>query len=116
MKKVILSLAVISLFSSLHAEGLGSELISAGTKIAEKKIEADKQVAIANQAEVTIANSTLMAEGEVGKDSVMVGANGAIVMVGSDVEVETSTVIAEGTVGDDSVVVGANGAIIVGAH
>jgi len=116
MKKVILSLAVISLFTSLNAEGLGSELIDAGTEIAKAKIEADKEVALENQAEVTIEDSTLIAEGEVGTDSVMVGINGGIVMVGSDVEVEHSTMIAEGKVGDDSVVVGVNGGIVAGAH
>jgi len=116
MKKVILSLVVIGMMSSLNAEGLGSELIDAGADIAKEKIKADKEVALANQAEVTIENSTLIAEGEVGDNSVMVGANGAIVMVGNDVTVENSTMIAEGEVGDNSVVVGANGAIIVGAH
>ena len=112
MKKVILSLVTVGLFSSVYAE----ELIDAGVEIAKAKIEADKEVAIANQSEVTIENSTLIAEGEVGEGAVMVGANGAIVMVGSDVEVENSTMIAEGKVDEGAVVVGANGAIIVGAH
>ncbi len=112
MKKVILTLVTIGLVSSLYAE----ELIDAGVEIAKAKIEADKQVAIANQAEVTIANSTLIAEGEVGNDSVMVGANGAIVTVGSDVDIEDSTMIAVGKIGDNSVVVGANGAIVTGAN
>ena len=116
MKKVILTFVTLGLISSLSAEGLGSELIDAGTDIAKAKIEADKQVAIQNKAEVTVENSTLIAEGNVGDNSVAIGANGAIVMVGEEVTVDDSTIIAEGNIGDDSVVVGANGAVILGAH
>ena len=116
MKKVILTFVTLGLLSSLSAEGLGSELIDAGTDIAKAKIEADKQVAIANKAEVTVEDSTLIAEGDIGDDSVVVGVNGAIVMVGEEVTIDHSTIIAEGNIGDDSVLVGANGAVILGAH
>jgi sulfur carrier protein ThiS len=116
MKKVILSLVTIGLFSTLNAEGLGSDFIKAGADVLKKKIEADKDVAIQKKATVEVENSTLIAEAEMNNENIVVGANGAIVAVSEEATIDNSDLIAKSKMNNENVVVGANGAIILGAH
>jgi len=70
MKKVILSLVVIGISCSLYAEDMGTTIVNGLVKVAETKIEADKAVAIAKKAKVTVdGGSTIEAKSEMGKDN-----------------------------------------------
>lgn len=78
MKKVILTLGVVGLFSLLNAQDMG--LVTAVVKVAEKKIEADAKVAIQKKAKVTVENSDIIAESKMGNDNVVVGTTGVVVL------------------------------------
>ena len=117
MKKIVLSLVCVGLFSSLLAEDMGTALVNGAVKVAEKKIEADKEVAIKKKAKVTVdGGSTVEAKSEMGKDNVVVGAVGTVVAVGEEVEISGSEVKAESKMDDDNVIVGTAGTVVLGAH
>lgn len=117
MKKVILTLVTIGLISSLNAEDMGTALVNGVVKVVEKKIEADKEVAIMKKAKVTVdGGSSLEAISQMGSDNVVVGAVGTIVAVGEEVEISGSELKAESQMDSDNVVVGTSGTIVLGAH
>jgi len=117
MKKVILSLVVVGISCSLYAEEMGTAIVNGLVQVVEKKIDADKDVAIQKKAKVTVdGGSTIEAKSKMGKDNVVVGAVGTVVAVGEEVEISGSTIKAESEMDSDNVVVGTAGTVVLGAH
>lgn len=115
MKKVILTLGIVGLFSLLNAQDMG--VVSALADVAKTKINADKDVAIAKKAKVTVdGGSKIVAEGKIGTDNVVVGAVGTVVAIGEEVEISGSDITAKSEIGNDNVVVGTVGTVVLGAH
>jgi len=122
MKKVILTLVTIGLFSSVNAESLGSvedggkSLGATAAEAVESTTSADETMASSEgKSSVKVENSTLIAESEMGNENVVVGVNGAIVAKGEDVAIENSTIVAVSEMGNENVVVGVNGAVVAEA-
>jgi len=113
MKKIVLSLVCVGLFSSLYAEDMG--VVAALTDVAKTKIKEDAETARANKSEVKIDNSEISAKAEKGNDNVVVGIDGSVVAVGEQVEISNSEISAESKMGNDNVVVGVTGSVVLGA-
>ena len=117
MKRVILALVTVGLFSSLYAEEMGTAIVDGLVKVVEKKIDADARVAIQKKAKVTVdGGSDLTAVSEMGNENVVVGAVGTIVAVGEEVEISNSDITAISDMGNENVVVGSAGTVVLGAH
>jgi len=116
MKKIVLSLVCIGLFSSsLLAEDMG--VVKALASVAETKIKEDAKVAIQKKSKVTVdGGSKIEAKSKIGNDNVVVGAVGTVVAIGEEVEISGSDIRAKSDIGNDNVVVGTSGAVVLGAH
>ena len=108
MKKIVLSLVCVGLFSSLSAEDMG--MVAASVDIAKTKIKEDAVVTKGEQ--VKISNSKISTESEMGNDNVVVGIDGSVVAKGKQVEISNSKVSAESEMGNDNVVVGIDGSVV----
>ena len=128
MKKVILSLVCVGLFSSLSAEGMG--VVAALTDVAKTKIKEDAY-ARAPKSEVKIDNSQIHATAEKGNDNVVLGTDGSVVAAladiaktkikedahtdrakKSDVKIDNSEIHATAEQGNDNFVVGIDGSVV----
>jgi len=110
MKKIVLAGITLGLMTTLYAQ----DFVEAAENVLKAKIEADKEVAIANKASVEVNNSTLMTTTEMGSENVVVG-NTGIVAVGEQVTIENSDIITETKMDNENVVVGNTG-VVLGAH
>ena len=113
MKKIVLSLVCVGLFSSVLAEDMG--VVAALADVAKTKIQEDAKTARANKSEVKIDNSEIKALAEKGNDNVVIGIDGSVVAVGEQVEISNSEISAESKMGNDNVVVGITGSVVLGA-
>ncbi len=115
MKKIVLSLVCVGLFSSLLAEDMG--LVTAVVKVAEAKIKEDGETARVGKSTVVIdSGSKVSAESTMDKDNLIVGAVGTVAVVGEDVEISGSDVTAESHMGSGNKIIGTAGSVLVGGH
>ena len=115
MKKIVLSLVCVGLFSSLLAEDMG--LVTAVAKVAETKIKEDGKTARAGKSTVKIdGGSKVSALSKMEKDNLVVGAVGTVAIVGEEVEISGSDVTAESHMGSNNKLIGTAGSVLVGGH
>lgn len=112
MKKVLIIISLIGLFTSAVAQ----DLVGAMSDVLKEKIKADAEVAKANKAKVTVENSVIEASSKMGNDNIAVGNIGGVVAVGEEVTIEGTTIKASSDMGNGNVAIGNVGGVVLGAH